>query len=99
MHNLDKEEPEGARALREAQIHCGIKEERLLTHVSTRFAYLMHSFSSLLENKPTIDNLYVTMSGVHDDIRERRPSLVDWEFIQMIVTSMKCIVGSIVLNQ
>ena len=38
-----------ARALREAQIHCGIKEKRLLTPVSTRFAYLIHSFRHLLE--------------------------------------------------
>ena len=39
------------------------------------------------------------MSGIHDNIRARSPSLVDWEVIQMIVTSMKHIVGSIVLKQ
>ena len=39
------------------------------------------------------------MPGIHDNIRERRPSLVDWEVIQMIVTSMKRIVGRIFLNQ
>ena len=39
------------------------------------------------------------MPGIHDNIRERRPSLVDWEVIHMIVTSMKRIVGIIVLNQ
>ena len=38
------------------------------------------------------------MPGIHDNIRARRPSLVDWEVIHMIVTSMKRIVGSIVLN-
>ena len=51
----------GGRDLREAQIHCGIKEKRLLTPVSTRFAYLIYSFRSLLENKPAIEYLYGTM--------------------------------------
>ena len=45
----------GERDLQEAQIHCGIKEKLLLTPVSTRFAYLIHSFRSLLENKPAIE--------------------------------------------
>ena len=89
----------GAWALREAQIHCGIKEKRLLTPVSTRFAYLIHSFRSLLENKPTIDYLYGTIPYIHDNILARRPYLVDWEVIQMIVTSMKRMIGSIVPNQ
>ena len=39
------------------------------------------------------------MPEIHDNIRARRPSLVDWEIIQIIVTSMKRIVGSIVLHQ
>ena len=39
------------------------------------------------------------MPGIHDNIRARRPSLVDWEVIRMIVTSMKRIVGRIFLNQ
>ena len=47
----------GARALLEAQIHCRIKEKLLLTPVSTRFAYLIHYFRSLLENKPAIEYL------------------------------------------
>ena len=39
------------------------------------------------------------MPGIHDNIRARRPSLVGWEVIKIIVTGMKRIVGSIVLNQ
>ena len=39
------------------------------------------------------------MPGVHDNIRARMPTLVDWEFIQIILTSMKRIIGSIILNQ
>ena len=93
-----KKRQKGARALRESQIHCGIKEKRLLTPVSTRFAYLIHSFRSLLKNKPEIEYLYGTIPGIHDNIRARRPSLLDWEVIHMILTSMKRIVGIIVLN-
>ena len=94
-----KKSQKEVRALWEAQIHWGIKEKRLLTTVSTRFAYLIHSFRSLLENKPAIEYLYGKMPGIHDNIRARRPYLVDWEVIHMIVTIMKRIVGSIVLNQ
>ena len=89
----------GARALRDAHIHCGIKEKRLITPVSTRFSYLIHSFRSLLDNKPAIECVHGTMPGIHDNIRTRSPSLVDWGVIQMIVTSMKRIVGSIFLNK
>ena len=39
------------------------------------------------------------MPVIHDNIRARRPSLVDWEIIKMIVTSMKRIIGSIFLKQ
>ena len=94
-----KKSQKGARALREAQIHCRIKEKRLLTPGLTWFAYLIHSFRYLLENKPAIEYLYRTMPGIHDNIWERRPSLVDWEVIHMIVTRMKRIVDSIVINQ
>ena len=94
-----KKSHKGARALQEAHIHCWIKEKRLLTPVSNRFAYLIQSFRSLLENKPAIENIYGTMPGIHDIILERRPSLVDWEVIQMNLTSTKRIIGSIILNQ
>ena len=89
----------GARDLRDTHIHHRIKEKQLITPVLNRFAYLNHSFRSLLDNKPTIEYLYGTMTGIHDNIRARRPPLVDWEVIQIIVTSMKCILGRIVLNQ
>ena len=39
------------------------------------------------------------MPGNHDNIRAKRPSLVGWEVINIIVTRMKCIVGIIFLNQ
>ena len=86
-------------ALRESHIHLGIKEKYLLTPVSTRFSYLIHSFRYLIENKPENEYLYGSMPGIHDNIRAMRPSLVNWEVIQIIVTSMKLIVVSIILNQ
>ena len=89
----------GALALRDAHIHCGIKEQRLLTPVLNRFSYLIHSFISLLDNEHEIEYLYGTIPGIRGNIRARRPSLVDWDVIQIIVTSMNHIVGSIVLNQ
>ena len=39
------------------------------------------------------------MPGINVNIRARRPSIVNWEVIQMIVTRMKCIFGSIIINQ
>ena len=39
------------------------------------------------------------MPGIHDNTRARRTYFFDWEVIQVIVTSMKRIFGSIVLNQ
>ena len=39
------------------------------------------------------------MSGIHENIWESMPPLAEWEVIQMIVTIMKRIVGSILLNQ
>ena len=89
----------GARDLQEAHLHCRIKYKRLLPPVLTRLAYLIHSFRSLLDNKPAINYLHVSMPGIHDNIRERRPSLVEWEVIRIIVSRMKRIVGNIVLNQ
>ena len=89
----------GAWAIRDAQIHCGVTEKRLLTPVSTCFTYLIHFFRSLLDDKPTIDYLHRNMPVIHDNIRARRPSLVYWEVIQIIITSIKRTVDSIVLNQ
>ena len=93
-----KKSRKGAWALCEAQIHCGIKERWILTPVSTRFSYLIHSFRYLLGNKHAIEYLYGTMPEIHDNIRARRTSLVDWEVIHVIVTRIKRIVGIIVLN-
>ena len=40
--NCSKKSQKGARALREAHIHYGIKKKRLLTPVSTRCSYPIH---------------------------------------------------------
>ena len=49
---MDKEELERGQALWEEHLYCRIKEKHLLTLVLTRFAYLIHSFISVLDNKP-----------------------------------------------
>ena len=67
----------GALALREAHIHCGIKDKRRLTPALTCFAYLIHSFRYLLDNKPAMDYLYGIVLGIHDNILARRPYLVN----------------------
>ena len=81
------------------QLYCRIKEKRLLKPDFTRFTYLIHSFRSLLDNKPEIEYIYGIMSGIHDNIQARSHSLVDWEVIQIIATRMKGIIDSIILNQ
>ena len=53
----------------------------------------------LFDNKPAIEYLYGSMPGIHENIQARRPSLVGWEVIQMILNSMKRIIGRIILNQ
>ena len=93
-----KKSQKGAQAFLEAQIYWGTKEKHLLTLVLTCFAYLIQLSRSLLENKPEIEYLYGSMPGIHDNIWARRPSLVNCELIQMIVTIMEIIVGSIILN-
>ena len=84
-----KKNQKGARDLREKHLYCGIKEKRVLTPVSTRFSYLIPSFRSLIDNKPAIEYLYGSIQGIHNNIRERKPSLVRQEVIEMILNSMK----------
>ena len=67
--------------------------------VLNHFSYLTHAFRYLLDNKPAIYYLYGTTPGIHENIRARGISLVNCDFIQMILTSMKPIFGSIFLNQ
>ena len=54
---------------------------------------------SLFDNKPAIEYLYGSVPGIHEHIWARRASLVGWEVIQMILTSMKRTIGRIILNQ
>ena len=54
---------------------------------------------SLFDNKPAIEYLYGSVPGILENIQARRPYLVGWEVIQMILSSMKRIIGRIILNQ
>ena len=46
-----------------------------------------------------IEYIYGSMPGIYFNIYASRPSLVNWEFIKMIVTIIKCIIGRIIHNQ
>ena len=61
LHPLDKNPQKGAKALEEAQKHLGLPSSKLITPVKTSFAYIIHSFHSLLEKILTINFLYVSM--------------------------------------
>ena len=94
-----KKSQKGATFLAQSQEHCGLRPKRMLTPVKTRFAYLIHSFRALLENRPAIDYLYSEKPGMSAKLRERKPSWQDWEVTQMIISTMKSVVTSTTLNQ
>ena len=52
---MEKKSQKGAVALATEQYQFNYPKLRLLTMVSTRFAYLIHSFFSILKNKETIN--------------------------------------------
>ena len=70
---------------------------RILLHLSiTLFAYLIHSFQYLIENKGDINYLYGSTNNIPDIIREIKPYLTDWSVTSTVVMTMRQIVGGIV---
>ena len=59
----------GAKALETAFNHVEIPCKKMITPVKTRFAYLIHSFRSLLENIGVVNYLYGLMDNITDIIR------------------------------
>ena len=51
MDRLDKQITKGVKALETAQNNEGLPCKRLIKPVNNLFAYLIHSFRSLIENK------------------------------------------------
>ena len=77
----------------------GLPCKRLITPVKKIFAYLIHSFLSILENMGAVNYLYGSMENIPDGIREQNPSLMDWSVTSTDVMNMRKIVVSIVKNQ
>ena len=94
-----KKSKKGHTFLSESQLYCNLPITHLLTPVKTRFAYLMHAFWCLLKNRKAIDYLYGGKPGITDALRLRKPIWQDWEVTQVVVTTLKSLVGSVTVNQ
>ncbi len=94
-----KKSSKGAQMLSAAQVHCKLKPRKLLTPVKTRFAYLIHSFRSLLRNREAINYLYGDMPGIPAKIKERKPSWETWAIAEMVVETMRDVVDASKWNQ
>ena len=85
-----------AKALEAAQQYLGLPSRRLVTPAKTHFSYTIHSFCYFLENNPTINYLYFSMSNITDKIGEQKPSLTYWSVTSTVVTNMQRIVEDII---
>ena len=99
LHHLDKKPQKGAKASETVQKHVELSCKRLITHVKTTFAYLIHPFRYLLENKVDINYLYGLMDNIPEKIREQKLSLTYWSATSTVVKTMQQIVASIVKYQ
>ena len=82
-----------------AQKHVELPCKILITPVRNCFAYIIHYFCSIIENKGDINYLYGSMENTSDIIREGKHSLTDWSTTSTGVMTMHRTVGSIVKNQ
>ena len=99
MHNLDEEDTEGF-AGSPGGIYSLWDQGEAPSHTCFKPFCIPYPLLQVpAGKKPTIEYLYGNMPGIHENIWARKTSLVDWEVIQIILTSIKCIVASIVLNQ
>ena len=94
-----KKSQKGASFLQQAQEHCGIPKQRLLSPVKTRFAYLILSFQTLLDNRKAMDHLYGEKTGVPAKIKKRKPTWQEWAVAEAIVLLLKDVTGLITVNQ
>jgi len=94
-----KNSHEGQKFLSDAQSHCNLPCQRLPTLEKIQFAYLIVAFGCLLKNRAAIDYLYGEKPEMSHALRERKPSWQDWEVAKMTVTTLRSMVGSVVLTQ
>ena len=75
-----------------AQKHGGVTCKMIFTPVNTHYAYIIHSFQSIIENEGAINYLYESMYNITDRIKEQKPSLMDWSVTITVVMTMQQIV-------
>ena len=100
QHSITWEKSQkGEKALDTAQKHVELPCKILITPVKNCFAYIIHYFCSIIENKGDINYLYGSMENTSDIIREGKHSLTYWSTRSTGVMTMRQILGSIVKNQ
>ena len=61
LHHIDKKSQNREKDLETEQKHVGLTCKRLITPAKTLFAYQIHYFRYLLENRVSINYLYGSM--------------------------------------
>ena len=91
-----KKSQKGKKTLERAQKHAVLTCKKLIKPVKTSYAYLIHSFWYLIENKGAIKYLYGYMNNISDRTKEQKPYLIDLSVKSTVLMTMRKIVGSIV---
>ena len=68
----------GLRALTKAQNIVALKQQKMLTHIQTQWAYLISSLQCFIENRAATDYMYGPMEGVGGNINKRIPKWIYW---------------------
>ena len=92
---MDQKSHKGQKFSSDAQQHCNLPSQRLLTPVKTRFAFLVVAFRCLIKNRAAIDYLYGEKPGMSSLLRNRKPMWQEWEVAKMTVATLKSVVGAI----
>ena len=82
---MKKKSQKGHNFLQEAQKHCGLPKKWLLSPVKTRFACLVISLKSFIENRQEIDYLYGQKAGVPAKVRKRKSTWQEWAVVEAVV--------------
>lgn len=83
--------------LLKAQRETGSKECKLVKSVPTRFASLLASFRSALENREALTLLYSTL--VEPSLRKRLPSDLTWEIVATVYMTMRPVMAALISSQ
>lgn len=83
--------------LRKAQDQTSTIQCKLVTCVSTRFASVLAMFKSCLQNREAIHHLFSNLAP--GNMRDRVPSKMTWEIVQIAYLTMKDVMESILVQQ